>query len=49
MVAIPLRDVRRDLALCDLRRKFTDRALVVGELELRYAGTASAVTLRPPS
>ena len=47
MRAIPLRDVRRDLALCKLRSELLNRALVVGQLELCYAGTASALTLRP--
>ncbi len=47
MRTIPLRNVRRDLALCKLRSKLLDCALVVGQLELCYAGTASALILRP--
>lgn len=39
MLAIPLCDVRSDLALCDLRSKLSDRSLIVGELELPYAAT----------
>ena len=33
MFAIPLRDVRRDFALCDLGRQCADRALIVGRFE----------------
>jgi hypothetical protein len=47
MRTIPLRNVRRDLAFCKLGSKLLNCTLVVGELELCYAGTASALTLRP--
>ncbi len=47
MRAIPPRNVRRDLALCKIGSELLNCALVVSELELCYAGTASALTLRP--
>jgi hypothetical protein len=37
VVAIPLGDERRDLALRDLRRQRTDLPLVAGQLKLRNA------------
>ena len=53
MLAIPRRDVRRDLTSRDLRGELGNRALIVGELE-PYTPTAartaaSGATLRPPS
>jgi len=51
MFAIPPRDVRRDLALGDLRGKLADRGLIVVELELRGASgdRCYAATFFPPS
>ena len=52
MLAIPLRDVRRDLASCKLRRKLADRKLIGRELELCgavdercYTGTAAGAAV----
>jgi len=47
MRTIPLRNMRRDLALCKFGSKLLNCALVVSEIELCYTVTASALTLRP--
>jgi hypothetical protein len=47
MRTIPLRNVRGDLALRKFRSEILDRPLIVGKVELCYAGTACAVTFRP--
>lgn len=51
VLAIPLRDVRSNLTLGDLRGEFADRDLILGQLELRSASgdRCYAATLFPPS